>query len=39
MRDDERDLLAHRCRHEAARHFAPAVVATQLERALVELIS
>ena len=39
LRDDERTLLSHRCRHEAERLFSPAVVADQLVRALDELLS
>lgn len=39
LRDDERTLLAHRCRHEAERLFRPAVVADQLEIAFKELLS
>jgi glycosyltransferase involved in cell wall biosynthesis/GT2 family glycosyltransferase len=39
LREDERLLLSHRCRHEAERCFAPAVVADALVRAFDELLS
>lgn len=39
LRDDERALLARRCRHEAEEHFAPAVVAARLLSALDDLLS
>jgi glycosyltransferase involved in cell wall biosynthesis/GT2 family glycosyltransferase len=38
LRDDERVLLAHRCRHEAERLFAPSVVADRLVDAITELL-
>jgi glycosyltransferase involved in cell wall biosynthesis/GT2 family glycosyltransferase len=38
LREDERTLLSHRCRHEAERLFSPSVVADQLELVFSELL-
>ncbi len=39
LRDDERALLAHRCRSEAERLFSPERVADQLVQAFAELLN
>jgi glycosyltransferase involved in cell wall biosynthesis len=39
LRGDERSMLAHRCRREAERLFAPTVVADALEEAWNELLA